>query len=290
MVFVHVRTSMSLIEMAKNRGELSFFQVDQSLDYGQCEKQILQSFMKTCRTSLLFSPLRARSKGPNYGTSDKSLGLFVRIVSCFLHIPSNSFAWKPLTEDSPTKDKKMNWTEDFLLEFQQEGRPLERYVEEFLSVLHLITLGTVTNVDEAVRWRGYMYLYVQMRANPLGYGISHKAYQTFNKLFSAQKTEADILSIVSKAEEFEQIKNAARIVWALFEIALRKRWPAMTYRLLNLCKVIDKRLCGWAHPLRQFSALPSLVLSRIEERYLTVDKLRDIDKDEIGRSDARTLC
>ncbi len=46
MVFVHarnstVRTSMSLIEMAKNRGELSFFQVDQGPDYGQCDKQVM---------------------------------------------------------------------------------------------------------------------------------------------------------------------------------------------------------------------------------------------------------
>lgn len=69
---------------------------------------------------------------------------------------------------------------------------------------------------------------------------------------------------------------------ALFEIALRKRWPAMTYRLLNLCKVIDKRLWGWAHPLRQFPTLPPTVLSRLEEKNLTVDKLKDMRKDEIG--------
>lgn len=83
------------------------------------------------------------------------------------------------------------------------------------------------------------------------------------------------------------VQNAARIVRALFEIALRKRWPAMTYRLLNLCKVIDKRLWGWAHPLRQFGTLPPSVLSRMEERNLTVDKLKDMGKDEIGRSDTR---
>lgn len=40
-----------------------------------------------------------------------------------------------------------------------------------------IALGSVTNVDEAVRWLSYTYLYVRMRANPLAYGISHKAYQ-----------------------------------------------------------------------------------------------------------------
>ncbi|KAM8869339.1 activating signal cointegrator 1 complex subunit 3 isoform 2-T4 [Spinachia spinachia] len=259
-----------------------------------------------------------------------------------------------------------------------------------------IALGTVTNVEEAVKWLSYTYLYVRMRANPLAYGINHKAYQmdptlelyrkelvvesgrkldkarmirfeertgyyastdmgrtashfyiryntieTFNELFNSQRTEADILSIVSKAEEFDQLKvrdeemeeleqllynycelpaaggvengygkinvllqtyisrgevdsfslisdlsyvaqNAARIVRALFEIALRKRWPAMTYRLLTLCKVIDKRLWGFAHPLRQFSNLSHVILNRLEEKKLSVDKLKEMKKDEIG--------
>ncbi|KAM9852705.1 activating signal cointegrator 1 complex subunit 3 [Aulostomus maculatus] len=259
-----------------------------------------------------------------------------------------------------------------------------------------IALGTVTNVEEAVKWLSYTYLYVRMRANPLVYGINHKAFQmdpslelyrkelvmesgrkldkakmirfeertgyfastdlgrtsshfyiryntieTFNGLFNSQGTEADILRIVSKAEEFEQLKvrdeemeeleqllcnycelpaaggvengygkvnillqtyigrgevdsfslisdlsyvaqNAARIVRALFEIALRKRWPAMTYRLLTLCKVIDKRLWAFAHPLRQFPNLSHVVLNRLEEKKLTVDKLKEMRKDEIG--------
>ena len=40
-----------------------------------------------------------------------------------------------------------------------------------------VSLGTVTNVEEAVRWLSYTYLYICMRANPLAYGINHKAYQ-----------------------------------------------------------------------------------------------------------------
>ena len=45
MVFVHarnatVRTAMGLIEMAKNLGEICFFQPDQGPDYGHCEKQV----------------------------------------------------------------------------------------------------------------------------------------------------------------------------------------------------------------------------------------------------------
>ncbi|KFP11331.1 Activating signal cointegrator 1 complex subunit 3, partial [Egretta garzetta] len=279
-----------------------------------------------------------------------------------------------------------------------QQNPIEsQFLESLADNLNAeIALGTVTNVEEAVKWISYTYLYVRMRANPLVYGISHKAYQidpglekhreqlvievgrkldkarmirfeertgffsstdlgrtashyyikyntieTFNELFDAHKTDGDIFAIVSKAEEFEQIKvreeeieeldtllndfcelpapggvennygkinillqtyisrgemdsfslisdsayvaqNAARIVRALFEIALRKRWPAMTYRLLNLSKVIDKRLWGWVSPLRQFSVLPPSVLSKLEEKNLTIDKMKDMRKDEIG--------
>jgi replicative superfamily II helicase len=36
-----------------------------------------------------------------------------------------------------------------------------------------ISLGTVTNVDEAVTWLSYTYLYVRMKKNPLVYGMDH---------------------------------------------------------------------------------------------------------------------
>ncbi|KAF7655892.1 hypothetical protein LDENG_00048920 [Lucifuga dentata] len=129
-----------------------------------------------------------------------------------------------------------------------------------------VSLGTVTNVDEAVKWLSYTYLYVRMRANPLAYGINHRTFQmdpslelyrkelvmeagrkldkarmirfeertgyfaatdlgrtashfyiryntieTFNEHFNSQRTEADILSIVSKAEEFDQLKVRAQL-------------------------------------------------------------------------------
>uniref|UniRef100_A0A8C4HEY4 Activating signal cointegrator 1 complex subunit 3 n=1 Tax=Dicentrarchus labrax TaxID=13489 RepID=A0A8C4HEY4_DICLA len=243
-----------------------------------------------------------------------------------------------------------------------------------------VALGSVTNVEEAVKWLSYTYLYVRMRANPLAYGINHKAYQmdpslelyrkelvvesgrkldkarmirfeertgyfastdlgrTASHFYIRYNTievdsllyKADILSIVrdEELEELDQMlcnycelpaaggvensygkinillqtyisrgevdsfslisdlsyvaQNAARIIRALFEIALRKRWPAMTYRLLTLCKVIDKRLWGFAHPLRQFPNLSHVVLNRLEEKKLTVDKLKEMRKDEIG--------
>ncbi|XP_045068949.1 activating signal cointegrator 1 complex subunit 3 [Coregonus clupeaformis] len=442
MVFVHarnatVRTAMGLIEMAKNRGESSFFQPDHGPDYGQCEKSIQRSRNKQMKEMF---PDGFGIHHAGMLRADRSLmeSMFSRgylkVLCCTATLAwgVNLPAHAVIIKGTQIYDAKRGTLVDLgILDvmqiFGRAGRPqFDKYGEGTIITAHdklshyltlltqqnpiesqfletmadnlnaEVSLGTVTNVEEAVRWLSYTYLYIRMRANPLAYGINHKAYQmdpglelyrkelvvmaarkldkarmirfeertgyfastdlgrtashfyikyntmeTFNELFNSQKTEADILSIVSKAEEFEQVKvrdeemeeleqmlcnycelpaaggvengygkinillqtyigrgevdsfslisdlsyvaqNAARIVRALFEIALRKRWPAMTYRLLNLCKVIDKRLWGFAHPLRQFSILPHNVLARLEEKKLTVDKLKDMQKDEIG--------
>ncbi|XP_072535818.1 activating signal cointegrator 1 complex subunit 3 [Salminus brasiliensis] len=442
MVFVHarnstVRTSMNLIEMAKNRGEITFFQPDQGADYGHCEKQVQRSRNKQMREmfpdgfGIHHAGMLRQDRTLMENMFSKGY-LKVLVCTATLAWGVNLPAHAVIIKGTQIYDAKRGAMVDLgILDvmqiFGRAGRPqFDKYGEGTIITTHeklshyltLLTqqnpiesqfhasladnlnaevaLGTVTNVEEAVKWLSYTYLYVRMRANPLAYGINHKAYQmdpglelyrkelvveagrkldkarmirfeertgyfastdlgrtashfyikyntieTFNELFNAQKTEADILTIVSKAEEFEQVKvrdeeleelesllcnfcqlpaaggvengygkinillqtyisrggvdnfslisdlsyvaqNAARIMRALFEIALRKRWPAMTYRLLSLCKVIDKRLWGWAHPLRQFTTLPTSVLSKLEERKLTVDKLKDMRKDEIG--------
>uniref|UniRef100_A0AAY4D3E8 Activating signal cointegrator 1 complex subunit 3 n=1 Tax=Denticeps clupeoides TaxID=299321 RepID=A0AAY4D3E8_9TELE len=442
MVFVHarnstVRTAMSLIEMAKGRGETSFFQAEQGADYGQCEKQVQRSRNKQMREMFPdgFGIHHAGMLRPDRNLMESMFSrgyLKVLVCTATLAWGVNLPAHAVIIKGTQMYDAKRGTLVDLgILDvmqiFGRAGRPqFDKYGEGTIITSHdklshyltlltqqnpiesqflqsladnlnaEIALGTVTNVEEAVKWLSYTYLYVRMRANPLVYGITYTACQmdpslelfrkelvveagrkldkarmirfeertgyfsstdlgrtashfyikystieTFNELFSAQKTEADILSIISKAEEFEQVKvrdeeideleqllsnfcelpaaggvensygkinvllqtyisrgevdsfslmsdlsyvaqNAARIVRALFEIALRKRWPAMTYRLLNLSKVIDKRLWGWTHPLRQFPTLSPSVLSRLEEKNLTLDKLKDMKKDDIG--------
>ncbi|XP_013879087.1 activating signal cointegrator 1 complex subunit 3 [Austrofundulus limnaeus] len=442
MVFVHarnatVRTAMGLIEIAKNRGEICFFQPDQGPDYGHCEKQIQRSRNKQMKEMF---PEGFGIHHAGMLRSDRSMmesvfskgHLKVLVCTATLAWGVNLPAHAVIIKGTHIYDAKRGTFVDLgILDvmqiFGRAGRPqfdkfgegtiitthdkLSHYLtlltqqnpieSQFLNSLAdnlnaEIALGTVTNVEEAVKWLSYTYLYVRMRANPLAYGINHRALQmdqglelyrkelviesarkldkarmirfeertgyfsstdlgrtashfyiryntieTFNELFNSQRTEADILSIVSKAEEFEQLKvrdeeleeldqllcnycelpaaggvengygkvnillqtyigrgevdsfslisdlsyvaqNAARIMRALFEVALRKRWPAMTYRLLTLCKVIDKRLWGFAHPLRQFPQLSHVVLGRLEEKRLTVDKLKEMRKDEIG--------
>ena len=66
-------------------------------------------------------------------------------------------------------------------------------------------------------------------------------------------------------------------------MAIRKGWPIMAGRLLELSKVIEKRLWAFENPLRQFPILGVEVLDKLEARRLTVDKLREMDPKEIGR-------
>ncbi|XP_029640230.1 activating signal cointegrator 1 complex subunit 3 isoform X1 [Octopus sinensis] len=260
-----------------------------------------------------------------------------------------------------------------------------------------IALGTVSNVEEAVKWLSYTYLFVRMRCNPMVYGIPYNkleedpnlylyrkklvydaarnldktqmirfsevtenfsstdlgriashfyikyaTVETVNEFFLPQMSENQVLNIVSKAQEFEPIKvrkeeleelerihieecvmpvalgmenapgkvniliqsyvsrvslenfslvsdqafvaqNAARIVRALFQIALRKGWPIMANRLLNLCKTIDKRQWQFENPLRQFqNNLPYEVLNKIEKANLSLEKMREMTSKEIG--------
>ncbi|KAF3840310.1 hypothetical protein F7725_019027 [Dissostichus mawsoni] len=413
MVFVHarnatVRTAMGLIEMAKNHGEIGFFQPNQGADYGHCEKQIQRSRNKEMKEMF---PEGFGIHHAGMLRSDRSMMesmfskgyLKVLVCTATLAWGVNLPAHAVIIKGTQIYDAKRGTLVDLgILDvmqiFGRAGRPqFDKYGEGTIITTHdklshyltlltqqnpiesqfldrladnlnaEIALGTVTNVEEAVKWLSYTYLFVRMRANPLAYGINHKAYQMDPSLMLYRKElvveagrkldKARMIrfeertgyyastdmgrtashfyirynTIEVRDEELEELdqllsnycelpaaggvengygkinvllqtyisrgevdsfslisdlgyvaQNSARIVRALFEIALRKRWPAMTYRLLTLCKVIDKRLWGFAHPLRQFPNLSHLVLNRLEEKKLTVDKLKEMRKDEIG--------
>ncbi|KAF9171872.1 hypothetical protein BGX20_006778 [Mortierella sp. AD010] len=142
--------------------------------------------------------------------------------------------------------------------------PIEsRFIESMVDNLNAeLSLGTITNVDEAVTWLSYTYLYVRMRKNPLVYGMSHtepaedpllgkkrrdiivaaaknlhkaqmiiydentgfltpkdlgriasnyyvsyNSVNTYNSLMKPRMTEADVLAMVSRSTEFENVKS-----------------------------------------------------------------------------------
>jgi len=113
-------------------------------------------------------------------------------------------------------------------------------------------------------------------------GGSENVHGKVNILLQTYISRGSIDNFSLVSDQAYVVTNSSRIVRALFEIALRSNWPLMAGRLLKLSKVVEKRLWDWEHPLRQFTYLPPEILGKIEQRGLSVDKLREMTATEIG--------
>ena len=78
------------------------------------------------------------------------------------------------------------------------------------------------------------------------------------------------------------VTNASRIVRALFEIVLRKNWPLLAGRILKVAKTIERQMWDFETPMRQHPAVKLEILTKLESKNFTVDKLRELDHKEIG--------
>jgi activating signal cointegrator complex subunit 3 len=78
------------------------------------------------------------------------------------------------------------------------------------------------------------------------------------------------------------LQNAVRIARALFDIVLRKNNPIMAGRFLTFSKSLEQQQWDFETPMRQFRILGPEIIHKIEEKKLTVDKLREMDVKEIG--------
>ncbi|KAJ1827712.1 activating signal cointegrator 1 complex subunit 3, partial [Coemansia sp. RSA 2599] len=79
-------------------------------------------------------------------------------------------------------------------------------------------------------------------------------------------------------------QNGARIIRALFEIALSRRWGPAAAVALSLSKSIEKNMWPFEHPLKQFP-IPHDIMRRLEnESGVTVDmeRMYDMDSGELG--------
>lgn len=57
----------------------------------------------------------------------------------------------------------------------------------------------------------------------------------------------------------------------------------MTAKMLTLCKSVDHQLWAFEHPLKQFGRLSQEVITKLEAKKTTLDRLRDMSADEIGK-------
>eukprot|EP00047_Mylnosiga_fluctuans_P022270 m.116969 g.116969 ORF g.116969 m.116969 type:complete len:2124 (+) comp9197_c0_seq4:160-6531(+) len=77
-------------------------------------------------------------------------------------------------------------------------------------------------------------------------------------------------------------QSAGRLLRAIFEICLRRGWAQLSERVLNLCKMVDKRMWMSMSPLRQFKKLPDAVVQKIEKKEFLWERLYDLSHVELG--------
>lgn len=86
------------------------------------------------------------------------------------------------------------------------------------------------------------------------------------------------------SDSYYVTQSAGRICRALFEIMLKKGRPVLAAQLLDFCKMFDKRVWNFQHPLRQFSTIKEDVLGKLEaaKGHGKLDSLLDMEPGEIG--------
>ena len=77
--------------------------------------------------------------------------------------------------------------------------PIEsKFVEHLVNNLNAeISLGTVTNVEEAVLWLSYTYLFVRMRKGPYSYDV-RTGWGEWGSPKSRQKEQNQLISVCDK--------------------------------------------------------------------------------------------
>mmetsp|Transcript_35097 Transcript_35097/g.59441 ORF Transcript_35097/g.59441 Transcript_35097/m.59441 type:complete len:2046 (+) Transcript_35097:92-6229(+) len=102
-----------------------------------------------------------------------------------------------------------------------------------------------------------------------------------NVLLQAFISNTRITSPTLGSDSYYISQSAGRICRALFHMVLKRGLPYITGRLLTFCKMIERQV--WEHqtPLRQFPLKYDLI-SKLEEKRITLDFLAESDADEIG--------
>lgn len=77
-------------------------------------------------------------------------------------------------------------------------------------------------------------------------------------------------------------QSAARLMRCLHEIVLKRGWASLADRVLNFCKMIDRRMWLAQTPLRQFKGIPEDIIRKIEKKDFPWERFYDLQPQEIG--------
>jgi len=77
-------------------------------------------------------------------------------------------------------------------------------------------------------------------------------------------------------------QSAARLMRCIHEIVLKRGWSGLAERVLNFCKMIDRRMWLSQTPLRQFKGIPEDIIKKIERKDFPWERFYDLQPQEIG--------
>lgn len=77
-------------------------------------------------------------------------------------------------------------------------------------------------------------------------------------------------------------QSASRLMRCLHEIVLKRGWASLAERVLNFCKMIDRRMWLSQTPLRQFKGIPEDIIKKIEKKDFAWERFYDLQPQEIG--------
>ncbi|XP_039272645.2 activating signal cointegrator 1 complex subunit 3-like [Styela clava] len=113
-------------------------------------------------------------------------------------------------------------------------------------------------------------------------GGSENTYGKVNILLQTYISRGSVRSFSLTSDLMYIAQNAGRIVRGLFDIAVKQGEPVLTKKLLDLCKCVDRRMWPDESPLQQFPILKFETLRKIKEQRLTIDKMQDMNANDIG--------
>ncbi|KXJ73287.1 hypothetical protein RP20_CCG016160 [Aedes albopictus] len=300
MVFVHarnatVRTATIIREFAQQKGHIQLLTPESNPDYGNAIKAISKSrnkqLVELFQTGLAMHHAGMLRQDRNLVEKYFADGIIkVLVCTATLAWGVNLPAHAVIIKGTEIYDSKHGTFVDLgildvLQIFGRAGRPqfdksgvgtiitTHDKLNHYLSLLTnqfpiesnfiqcLVDMGTISNVDEAIEWLSYTYLFVRMRMNPQCYGLNYQDLQddptleqkrrqlihtaamsldkarmvrynertgdlnvtdlgrtashfyikydtveVFNDMIKPIMNEADILAMMSNAQEFEQLK------------------------------------------------------------------------------------
>ena len=76
-------------------------------------------------------------------------------------------------------------------------------------------------------------------------------------------------------------QSATRVIRAMFEIVLKKGWASLADKLLNLAKMVEKRIWLSQSPLRQFDRIPLDLVRRLERKNISWDRYQTLSTNDL---------